>query len=349
MSSSAQGAQLGRLLRRLVDEGFLDAGAALEGRVSVTDLSRSNAVGLVHVDGEPLVVVKGGSGSAEGLASIASETAAYRWLLASPATARLAPSPIPEVARGEAVVMRPLADAVSLHEALGSTPGASETLIAELGRLLGVLHGERPRARDLLAARRPWILGVPAGVLPAMYDGNVPAHRLLGEIAQRPAVVAAITGLDRNWTDRTAIHGDVKFDNVLVAQERMLLVDWELAGLGEPVWDLAGVVDGLLLPLRVAGSGPVLDRALVTRLAEPAMVAHRAAAGPGLSPSPRELATAVVARLAQTATQLAAMGHDHADAAEGAQLVLAAARELADELLDNETMDNETLVAGCTP
>lgn len=343
MSNSAQGAQLGRLLRRLVDEGFLDARAALEGRVSVMDLSRSNAVGLVHVDGRPLVVIKGGTGSAEGLESIASETAAYRWLSASPATTRLAPLPIPEAARGVAVLTQPLVDAVSLHEALGSTPAASETLIAELGGLLGALHSARVGARDL-AARRPWILGVPAGRVPAMYDGNLPACRLLGEIAQRPAVAAAIAGLERTWTDRTAIHGDVKFDNVLVAQERMLLVDWELAGLGEPVWDLAGVVDGLLLPLRVAGTGPALDRALVTSLAEPALIAHRAAAGPGLSPSPRELARAVVARLAQTATQLAAMSHDHADAAESAPLVLAAATELAGELVDNET-----LVAGCTP
>jgi hypothetical protein len=343
VSSSVHGAQLGRLLRRLVEDGVIDAGAALEGRVSVADLSRSNAVGLVQVDGRPVVVIKGGTDAADDVGSLAGEAAAYRWLSASPATASLAPSPIPEAVRGEAIVTQPLVDAVSLSEALCSTPAASETLIAELGRLLGAVHGARAGARDL-AARRPWILGVPAGRVPAMYDCNAPAKRLVEEVAERPAVVAAITRLARAWTARTPIHGDIKFDNVLVAPGRMVLVDWELAGLGEPVWDLAGVVDGLLLPLCVSGGGPALDWTLVARLAEPALAAHRAAARPGLSPSPEELARAVVARLAQTATQLAAMGYEHPDAAEGAPLVLAAAAKLADELVNIGS-----LVAGCPP
>jgi aminoglycoside phosphotransferase (APT) family kinase protein len=342
VSSGAQGAQLGRLLRRLVDEGLVDADAAMDGRVSMTDLSRSNAVGLFHLDGRPLVVVKGAASLAGELDSIADEAAAYRWLGASAATARLAPSPIPHAARGEAIVTQPAVEAVSLHEALASTPAAAERLIAELGGVLGRIHGARVRTGDL-AARRPWILDVPAGLVPAMYDGSVPARRLAEEIARRPGVAAAITRLNLSWTARTAIHGDVKFDNVLVTAEGVLLVDWELACLGEPAWDLAGIVDGLLLPLRVAGSGPVLDTALVTRLAEPAMAAHRAVAGPDLNPSSDELARAVVARLAQTSTQLAAMGHDQPDAAECAPLVLAAATELADEL-----MDNGTQVVGCS-
>jgi hypothetical protein len=332
VNSAPKGAQLGRLLRWLVDEGVVDADAALDGRVSVADLSRSNPVGLVQVDGRPVVVVKGGNASVDEIESIAGEAAAYRWLSGAPETARLAPSLFAGTARGEAIVTQPSMDAVSLHEALSSTPGACEALIAQLGRLLGGIHGARAGARDL-AARRPWILGVPAGRIPAIYDGNVPARRLLEQIAQRPALAAAITRLDRAWTARTAIHGDVKFDNVLVAPDRMLLVDWELAGLGEPAWDLAGVVDGLLLPLRVAGGGPVLDRALVARLAEPALAAHRTAAGPNLSPSPHELAIAVAARVAQTATQLAGMGDNHPDAATGAPRVLAAASELAAELV----------------
>ena len=128
------------------------------------------------------------------------------------------------------------------------------------------------------------------------------------------------------------IHGDVKFDNILVSDDGMLLVDWELAGLGAPVWDLAGVVDGLLIPSCVSGRVETVDVALVGRLAGPALTAHRGVAGAGLSPSLEELAAAVVARLAQTATQLAAMSHDSHDAAEAAPLVLASAIELASGL-----------------
>jgi hypothetical protein len=77
----------------------------------------------------------------------------------------------------------------------------------------------------------------------------------------------------------------------------------------------------------------MVDAAYVAQLAEPAVAAHRAAAGPEFSPSLPELAAATAARLAQTATQLAAMGHDCPDAAAGAPRVLAKAAELADRLV----------------
>jgi aminoglycoside phosphotransferase (APT) family kinase protein len=341
VSASASGADLGRLLRRLVDECIIEAELAMDGRLSVTDLSRSNAVGLVHVDGRPVIVVKAGTACADDVDPVSGEAAAYRWLAATPATARLAPSPLLEAARGEAIVTRPVLGAVTLHQALASTPETSGTLVAELGRLLGALHVARVGERDL-GARRPWILGIPAGRTPAMYAGNVAVTQLIEEIRHAPTVAGAIARIDRTWTARTAIHGDIKFDNVLVAPDRMLLVDWELAGLGEPVWDLAGVVDGLLLPLQLAGGAtPLVDHSLVARLAEPAVAAHRLAAGAVLSPSPDALDTAVVARLAQTAVQLAAMGHEHDDAAEGALRILAAATELADEQAGVAPRDRE--------
>jgi Ser/Thr protein kinase RdoA (MazF antagonist) len=332
MRRSAHGAQLARLLRLLVYDGAVDPGAALDGRVTVTDLSRSNPVGLVHVDGCPVVVVKGGTISIYGIDPVRDELAAYRWLSASPDTARLAPVPLLEVAGETAVVTRLQIGAVSLHEALGSGTSTSEALIAELGHILGILHSARAGPRDL-PARRPWILDVPGGRAPTIAVGNDSAGRLTQAISQCAPVAAAITRVARAWMSRTIIHGDIKFDNVLVAHDRMLLVDWELAGWGAPVWDLAGIVDGLLIPLCVRGRGEAIDVTLVARLAEPALTAHRRVAGAGLCPTLEELATAVVARLAQTATQLAAMSHDRPDAAEAAPLVLAAAMELASELV----------------
>jgi len=340
MSRSADGAQLAKLLRRLVDDGAVDAGAALSGRVTVTDLSRSNPVGLVEVEGFPDVVVKGGTISGDGIDPVQGELAAYRWLSLSPETARLAPAPLLDVGGKTAVVTRRIPGAVSLHEALGS--GSSEALVASLGRILGVLHGARAGLPEL-PARRPWILDVPAGRMPTIAVGNVPAGRLIETIAQSAPVAAAITRVALAWKSLAMIHGDVKFDNVLVAHDRMLLVDWELAGLGAPVWDLAGVVAGLLIPSCVERCGEPVDVSVVARLAAPALTAHRRVAGAELSPALEDLADAVVARLAQSATQLAAMSHERPDAGEAATLVLAGALELAGGLVSHPG-----LVAECT-
>jgi hypothetical protein len=128
----------------------------------------------------------------------------------------------------------------------------------------------------------------------------------------------------------------VKFDNVLVTSgqgdTQMLLVDWELCGLGEPAWDLAGVVDGLLLPSVHEGRVD-WDRTLIGQVAEPAVTAHRATAGASLSPSSDELVAAVVVRLAQGAVQLAAMSHEDRGSSTTADQALRCARTLANDLL----------------
>jgi Ser/Thr protein kinase RdoA (MazF antagonist) len=326
---------------------MVEASDALGGRVSVVDLSRSNLVSLVVVDGRPVAVVKRGRVAVDDVEPFAAEVAAYRWLRASPATAVLAPRLLSELSDDGAVVLEPVPGAVSLHEALAASPGAAAALPAELGGMLGVLHAA-PSPPAALVARRPWVLGVPAGRAPAMFDGHAAVAGALDRIRSHRALAATIALLDSAWTARTAIHGDVKFDNVLVGGGQLWLVDWELAGRGEPVWDLAGVIDGLLVPILVAGGpGPTLDAPTVATIGSPAVAAHRQAAGPARSPSPAWLATAVVARLAQTAVQLAAMGEDDAGAAEAAPVVLAAAEALADELVGGASVPAALAVA-CT-
>ncbi|HWI70873.1 MAG TPA: phosphotransferase [Baekduia sp.] len=320
MSQSAQGAELGRLLARAVDARQVDPGVILAGRATVVDRSRSNPVGIVCVDGEPVVVLKA---AGAGAAPLDGERAAYRWLGSSAATAHVAPALLGG-GDGDGIVTRPVRGAVTLHEALALAPERSPALLARLGGLLGTVHAAP--VPDLSAVR-PWILGLPRGAVPDGYDNSAAVAAVTDAIRARSAVMTAIATLDHRWTARAAIHGDVKFDNVLVAGDRMLLVDWELAGLGEPAWDLAGVADGLLLPLCLTDATPV-SRALVARLTGAAVAAHGAVAP---SPAPETLAVAVIARLAQTAVQLAAMSHEQPDATTSAWHVLEAATTLAGE------------------
>lgn len=322
MSAGPHAARLGRLVRTLVDAGMLDAEAVLDNRVAVRDLSRSNPVGLVHIDERPVMVVK----EAGDRDATAAEAAAYRWLASSPAAA-VAPQLVGG-AGDRAVVTRPVPRAVSLHEELGRAPDTADTLVATLGGLLGRVHSARVEPWQLPAGR-PWILDVPSGRVPAMLEGHGEALGMVDAVRGRPAVVAAIRAVDRSWTPRAAIHGDVKFDNVLVAPGGMWLVDWEHAVRGEPVWDLAGVADGVLLPVLLGGSADAPHPALIRELIEPALLAHRAVAGPRLAPAMGRVAVATVARLAQTAVQLAAMASAGEETAAAARSVLDAATELA--------------------
>lgn len=51
-----------------------------------------------------------------------------------------------------------------------------------------------------------------------------------------------LSALRRSWEPRALVHGDLRDDNVLLTPEAACLVDWELAGLGDPYLDLGTVV-----------------------------------------------------------------------------------------------------------
>jgi aminoglycoside phosphotransferase (APT) family kinase protein len=53
------------------------------------------------------------------------------------------------------------------------------------------------------------------------------------------------------WEASALIHGDLRFDNILVANASsgstdLKLVDWELCQRGDPAWDVAWIIAGLV-------------------------------------------------------------------------------------------------------
>lgn len=349
----------GRLLPRLVARGMLDGDAALAGRVTVEPRTRSHHVAVIRQDARAVCVAKHHRDSPDPGDAADTEVAVYRWLAATgllsgadDATVALAPTLL-DVVDGTLLLEARDGD-LALHLALADGTFEAATLLAGLGGLLGRLHAASPPevGRPTAAAGPPWVLALADAHLPPSLAPDPRIVALAGEVAEDAALSGCLRALSRRWpgtqtsgeVGRTVlVHGDVKFDNVLVAPAsggptsaaarpggpatpRLRLLDWELAGAGLAAWDLAGVVDGLLVPaLQVLPT----RRALAERgHATAALEAYREVPGaPALDEG--ELALATVGRLLQSAVQLLAMRHEHPGRDEAAAPVLAGARALA--------------------
>lgn len=82
----------------------------------------------------------------------------------------------------------------------------------------------------------------------------------LGEyIRQRPEFIALLDAVAARWQVQSLVHGDVKWDNFLLSWEshaphsdhesatyRLKLIDWELLDMGDPAWDVAGILQAYL-------------------------------------------------------------------------------------------------------
>lgn len=232
----------------LLGAGLLDAESVVRGRVRVEERSRRNLDYLVF-DGNAGLFVKQGVGPAK-RRTVAAEWCAYRVLAGIPCLRRyLVPARHFDAQRSIQVLdLEPSATSMRDHHV--RTRRLSLLAARNLGRALAHLH-DAPLPRrvpdaldrgpaEALALHRPT-----ASVLNATSRAG---RTVLGMIQAAPGLGEAFDALAADWRRTSLVHGDVRWDNCLVHPRpgsgratRLKLVDWELARVGDPAWDLGSV------------------------------------------------------------------------------------------------------------
>ena len=137
---------------------------------------------------------------------------------------------------------------------------ASPPYLAALRRLVATALAEchclpiGPEAAiaPVLPRSAPWVFDL-ARPAPASLRELAPAQLIVLQALQsQPAAVAALDRLREEWRPIRLIHGDFKWNNVMVQQDsmglpvRVLLLDWEMAQLGDPAWDLGSALHSFI-------------------------------------------------------------------------------------------------------
>jgi Ser/Thr protein kinase RdoA (MazF antagonist) len=131
-------------------------------------------------------------------------------------------------------------------------PGESPLSVApnrfapEAGRLVGAtmarFHQDmcRPEFAELYPQDPPGFLYIHRWNTGGLTEQ--PGQRELVRLVKRHGgFAAALEAIEAEWHPHSMIHGDWKLDNCLVGAhaDRIHVVDWELAGWGDPAWDVA--------------------------------------------------------------------------------------------------------------
>jgi len=140
------------------------------------------------------------------------------------------------------------------HKRIGALP-------VEVGRLLGEKLGTyHATARvngqtdgfEMFGRQVPWILSIHETnpmYLNQVSRGNA---QLIGIVQQYPEFQSALAELKAQWNFSTLIHGDIKWENMMLrkaAEEPELelkVIDWEIADVGDECWDAGAVIQAYL-------------------------------------------------------------------------------------------------------
>lgn len=321
----------------LLQRGLVSRRSVVTGTLRIEDASSRNRNFRVSGGRGESYLLKQGV-VADSSESLANEVALYE-RLATPGgpLAGAIPRSHGFDAANEVLILEWIADGEDLYRHHADRSRCSVRLSAALGRVLAALHAIAPDDEEL-REDAPWVLSLHRPRLDALRYLSAPSIELIKAIQRDEPLSRALDELREDWRVEALVHRDVKWANCIVTPPAAItLVDWEMAGWGDPALDVGSAFGEILgWRLRRGGDPPAAP--------EPALAAlWRAYAGARRidgAPADELLARAIryaAARLVQSAyekTQETGLMSDRV--ARGLALgrdILLAPRAAAGELL----------------
>jgi aminoglycoside phosphotransferase (APT) family kinase protein len=229
----------------LLDAGIISPVA--DGSLQVVDVSRRNLVFVVGGQRSPTFVVKQSRSSDD--PAVAREVAVLRRLgsLDAPVNlGRLVPALIAYDARQKVLVLETEAGARDFRDQY-ARGRFSIALARACGSALGLLHslppdGVGPRPSGLEPV---WPLSWHRPQVQQLFELSTAGLGLLRLVQGSQPLCEALDELRESWREESVIHGDLRWENWIAAparpsrgRDRVLMIDWELAGAGDPCLDI---------------------------------------------------------------------------------------------------------------
>ena len=241
-----------RIIQSLIEVGSIAPDRVAAG-LRVIGTSRRERVWVVHVTDGPSFVVKAAS-DADGRRRLTHEAAVHERLR------RIEHFHEPFVpalrcydgTRG--LLVLDYVNGTSLAE-LATQRRDNDAPATELGKALERLHhaGIDPLDSGLFVSHPPWVVNIHHPDLGWYTRSSEASLRMRAIIQEHPALGAALDALRDDWTANAIIHADLKLEHVLISRvtgrrtQRISIIDWELAQLGDAAWDIGAIFAGYLL------------------------------------------------------------------------------------------------------
>lgn len=215
-------------------------GLRIDAMSSSHELSRVTAP-----DGRCVVVKQVPQQAAARRRNLTSEMFVYRLARWMPEIARVVPQPVFIDEGRHLLVVDALCTGACWPDPARRAAISSPEVCAQLGAALAEVHHATANMA-MWQSPAAGILGLPMAVAEACVDRPPTTQALMRFIADDPELGPMLDAGAAAYTARCVIHGDLRQENWLIGDratnDTLKLFDWELAGSGDPAWDLGSVV-----------------------------------------------------------------------------------------------------------
>ncbi len=150
------------------------------------------------------------------------------------------------------LITKLLPDAKNLSEYYMLTKNFDLNLAREQAHILSACHVIPDAKTDISRFPKmlPWVLRLHQFKASEFFVGNQASTEIIQLIKDNSILQNALIDLANSWQYTHLIHGDIKWINFLVTPNNneltQKLIDWELADIGDPLWDVAGLLQSYI-------------------------------------------------------------------------------------------------------
>ena len=249
----------------LMSKGLLTARSLVDGDFSVSEAGRRNRNFKVRRGQQPGFFIKQVKVlDQQATTTLQREAAFYRAVHQDPKYAALRnmmPQFVDYEPRRHAVTLALTDNAESLAEKQQREGVYEPGVLAQLGSALATVHmhgpamAADPATRGMFPYQVPWTFHLEQSGFNFVEAMGAIGPRLGPAIREFPALQPRLSALRSSWSCDCLIHGDMKFDNCLYRSGQLVVVDWELADIGDGAWDIASIFKDLICACLLTSRG----------------------------------------------------------------------------------------------
>ena len=243
------------LAHYLLDHALLERGSVVDGDLTIADASRRNRnFKIIRKRNPGFFVKQANQTDPHAVATLQREATLYWLVKYKPELAEL----VPVMPRFQAydparyILIIDLLSGQSLAQHYVMHGFGSTGMAVALGRALATFHGdvgallEGAAQQPLFQKAPPWILSVHDSSPNWFINLSAANSQMIEIVRAYPDFLVALNELRSQWSSASLIHGDIKWENCIIDATSLKLVDWELADIGDPLWDAGAVLQSYL-------------------------------------------------------------------------------------------------------
>jgi len=150
------------------------------------------------------------------------------------------------------IITELLYDAKNLYEHYMLTKNFDLNLAREQASILYKCHTIPEKETDISMFPKllPWVLQLDKHEAHQFFTNNPASLEIIKLIKDNQLLLSELVKLANSWQYTHLIHGDIKWINFLATANEngfaQKLIDWELADIGDPLWDVAGIMQSYI-------------------------------------------------------------------------------------------------------